>query len=88
MFHLFLINKLIIYHNNSIATWKVNKDGTLLVENTFGQDVINALKLLGHKVSRTPYGAYDFGAAQMIAKKQDGYAAGSEPRRDGQAVAF
>ena len=68
--------------------WKVNKDGTLLVENTFGQDVINALKLLGHKVSKTPYGAYDFGAAQMIAKKQDGYAAGSEPRRDGQAVAF
>jgi gamma-glutamyltranspeptidase/glutathione hydrolase len=68
--------------------WKVNKDGRLLVEDTFEEDIIKKLQQLGHKVLKTPYGAYDFGAAQMIIKSQNGYTAGSEPRRDGQAVAF
>jgi gamma-glutamyltranspeptidase/glutathione hydrolase len=68
--------------------WKVNKDGRLLVEDTFEEHIIKKLQQLGHKVLKTPYGAYDFGAAQMIIKSQNGYTAGSEPRRDGQAVAF
>ncbi|MDC1311336.1 gamma-glutamyltransferase family protein [Burkholderiales bacterium] len=68
--------------------WKVSKDGTLLVENTFGQDILDGLKLVGHKVLKAPYGTYDFGAAQMIIKEKNSYVAGSEPRRDGQAVTF
>ena len=68
--------------------WKISKDGSLLVEDTFEQDILGGLESLGHRVSKTPYGAYEFGAAQMITKYKDGYAAGSEPRRDGQAVAF
>ena len=68
--------------------WKINKDGKILVESTFEEDSIKKLEKLGHRVSKTPYGAYDFGAAQMIIKSKNGYTAGSEPRRDGQAVAF
>ncbi|MDP4835717.1 MAG: gamma-glutamyltransferase family protein, partial [Burkholderiales bacterium] len=68
--------------------WKLNKDGTLLVEETFGAEILNGLKSLGHEILMMPYGAYDFGAAQMITKGTYGYAAGSEPRRDGQAVTF
>ncbi|MDA0237722.1 MAG: gamma-glutamyltransferase family protein [Proteobacteria bacterium] len=68
--------------------WKLNKDGALLVEETFGADILNGLKSLGHEILQMPYGTYDFGAAQMIIKGTHGYAAGSEPRRDGQAVTF
>ncbi len=68
--------------------WKLNKDGKLLVEETFGAETLNGLKSLGHEIFMMPYGAYDFGAAQMITKGTHGYAAGSEPRRDGQAVTF
>ena len=68
--------------------WKLNKDGTLLVEETFGAEIVNGLESLGHKIRKIPYGTYDFGAAQIITKGTHGYAAGSEPRRDGQAVTF
>ena len=68
--------------------WKLNKDGTLLVEETFGAEIVNGLESLGHKIRKIPYGTYDFGAAQIITKGTHGYTAGSEPRRDGQAVTF
>jgi gamma-glutamyltranspeptidase/glutathione hydrolase len=66
--------------------WKLNKDGTLLLEETFGNDILISLETLGHRLKKMPYGSYEFGAAQMIIRSAHGYVAGSEPRRDGQAV--
>ena len=66
--------------------WKLNKDGTLLLEETFGDDILISLETLGHRLKKMPYGSYEFGAAQMIIRSAHGYVAGSEPRRDGQAV--
>ncbi|UCH47908.1 MAG: gamma-glutamyltransferase family protein [Betaproteobacteria bacterium] len=68
--------------------WKVAADQSLLIEETYGEDVIKALADLGHKVVAMPYGSPEFGAAQLIRKLPFGYAAASEPRRDGQAVGF
>jgi gamma-glutamyltranspeptidase/glutathione hydrolase len=68
--------------------WKVMPDGRLLVEETYGEAVLNGLAKLGHNVVTMPYGSHDFGAAQLIRKMDFGYASGSEPRRDGQAVGY
>jgi gamma-glutamyltranspeptidase/glutathione hydrolase len=39
-------------------------------------------------VVRAEADSLEFGAAQLIQRLDDGYAAASEPRRDGQAVGF
>lgn len=68
--------------------WKYAADQSLLIEQSYGEAVLKGLAELGHKVVAMPYGSQDFGAAQLIRKTQSGYVAGSEPRRDGQAVGF
>ena len=68
--------------------WKVLPDNTLLVEQSYGESVLKGLADRGHEVVVMPHGSHDFGAAQLIRRLEYGYAAGSEPRRDGQAVGF
>ena len=68
--------------------WKVMPDGRLLIEDSYGEDVLKGLANLGHNVVALPHGSQDFGAAQLIRKMEFGYAAGSEPRRDGHAVGY
>lgn len=68
--------------------WKVMPDHKLLIEESYGEKVVKGLADLGHDVVVLPHGSQDFGAAQLIRKMDFGYAAGSEPRRDGQAVGF
>ncbi|HWQ39401.1 MAG TPA: gamma-glutamyltransferase family protein [Burkholderiales bacterium] len=68
--------------------WKVTSGGELLLEESFGDAVAAELARRGHRVVRMPRGSLEFGAAQLIWKLVDGYVAGSEPRRDGQAVGF
>jgi gamma-glutamyltranspeptidase/glutathione hydrolase len=45
---------------------------------------------MGHEVTcEEPDNAFGFGGAQLIARLDNGtYAAGSDPRKDGQAVGF
>jgi gamma-glutamyltranspeptidase / glutathione hydrolase len=50
--------------------------------------VLAALAERGHVVVSMPAGSLEFGAAQVISPLEAGYAAGSEPRRDGQAAGF
>jgi len=68
--------------------WKVLPDDTLLIEQGYPKDVLTGLSDLGHDVIAMPQGSHDFGAAQLIRRMEHGYAAASEPRRDGQAVGF
>lgn len=68
--------------------WKVSADQQLLIEETFGQAVLNALAERGHRIVSRPRGSQEFGAAQLIRRLDHGYAAASESRRDGQAVGF
>ena len=68
--------------------WKVMPDGRLLIEDSYGQDVLKGLADLGHNVVAMPHGSHDFGAAQLIRRMDFGYVAGSEPRRDGHAVGY
>jgi gamma-glutamyltranspeptidase/glutathione hydrolase len=68
--------------------WKVLKDGRLLLEHAVPEAVAAELARRGHRVVRAEPDSLEFGAAQLIQRLDDGYAAASEPRRDGQAVGF
>jgi gamma-glutamyltranspeptidase/glutathione hydrolase len=68
--------------------WKFSYDQSLLIEQSYGEATLKRLAELGHKVVPRPYGSQEFGAAQLIRRLEFGYAAASEPRRDGQAVGY
>jgi gamma-glutamyltranspeptidase/glutathione hydrolase len=66
--------------------WRVIGGREVWVEKEMGEDTIAELKKRGHEivVSRPA----DFGGAQLIYKMDDGYCAGSDHRKDGQAVGY
>ena len=68
--------------------WKVSADGQLLAEESFGSNLLATLSDRGHDLVPMKTGSMEFGAAQLIRKLPDAYVAGSESRRDGQAVGF
>ncbi len=43
---------------------------------------------MGHSIQAHHDSYMDFGAGQFIVRDGDGYVAGSDPRRDGQAAGF
>jgi gamma-glutamyltranspeptidase/glutathione hydrolase len=53
------------------------------LESPIGEDVRNALRSLGHEIADESNVA--FGGAQLIMKLERGWAAGSDPRKDGMA---
>ena len=80
-------------HNPQAASdaprWQVMEDGTIAVESTMSPDVVTALQSLGHRVSvEGGWGNQSFGGAQLILKGEDGYIAGSDQRKDGQAAGY
>ena len=56
------------------------------LESPIGDDVRAALRALGHDV--VPEDSISFGGAQAIIRLPGGYAAGSDPRKDGMAVGW
>jgi gamma-glutamyltranspeptidase/glutathione hydrolase len=68
--------------------WKILPNNKLLIEQSYGEAVLKDLADRGHDVEVAPHGSHSFGAAQLIRRLEFGYAAASEPRRDGQAVGF
>jgi gamma-glutamyltranspeptidase/glutathione hydrolase len=58
------------------------------VESGFAPAVLEDLAHRGHRIVSVPDDYNQFGCAQLIWKLDGGYFAGSDPRRDGQAVGF
>jgi gamma-glutamyltranspeptidase/glutathione hydrolase len=67
--------------------WHVAADGSVQIETGFAAPVAEGLRRRGHSVAA---GAPEslFGGGQLIYRLADGYAAASDPRKDGQAVGF
>jgi gamma-glutamyltranspeptidase/glutathione hydrolase len=60
-----------------------------MLESHVPASVVDALAGAGHRVELQPANSLEFGSSQIIQKlPQGGYIAGSDPRRDGQAVGF
>ena len=69
--------------------WRVTGGRQVAVEPGFDPGVISELVARGHDVTvERGNGVFAFGGAQLILKHADAYIAGSDPRKDGQAVAF
>jgi gamma-glutamyltranspeptidase/glutathione hydrolase len=70
--------------------WRINDAGALTLEATVPAAVAEGLRERGHAPEVAPPDSLDFGSAQLITRlPADGkaaYAAGSDHRRDGQAV--
>jgi len=58
----------------------------VLVEPPVGENVRAALRALGHDVGTEGTGS--FGGAQIVVKLPKGWAAGSDPRKDGLAIGY
>ena len=58
----------------------------VIVESPIPDDVVAALKAMGHDVSFAKPSS--FGGSQAIIKLAHGYAAGSDPRKDGHAAGY
>jgi gamma-glutamyltranspeptidase / glutathione hydrolase len=70
--------------------WRVLAGRRVAVEASMPVALREGLEALGHEIIvEPPAGVFGFGGAQLIHVGDDGtYVAGSDPRKDGQAVAF
>jgi gamma-glutamyltranspeptidase / glutathione hydrolase len=70
--------------------WRVVSGREVAVEDTFPAATLEALRGLGHELTPTaPEASFGYGGAQLIWRTDDdGYVAGSDHRKDGQAVGF
>jgi gamma-glutamyltranspeptidase / glutathione hydrolase len=68
--------------------WHVGEDFSLSFEKGIRDSVIGDLERRGHRIEPgdPPMGL--FGGGQVIFKRENGYCAASDPRKDGQAVGF
>ena len=69
--------------------WRVLAGREVAVETAMPEETRAGLTALGHTLTvEEPEAAFGFGGAQIIHRLDGGYVAGSDPRKDGQAVAF
>ncbi len=70
--------------------WRAMEGLEVAIEAAAGDDVLSALEAKGHRVVRETGDAvaFGFGGAQLVHRVAGGYVAGSDPRKDGQAVGF
>jgi gamma-glutamyltranspeptidase / glutathione hydrolase len=67
--------------------WHLYPDYSVGVETGFPAEVAEALRERGHSVRHEPH-EHVFGGAQLICRTADGYVAGSDHRKEGQAAGF
>ncbi len=69
--------------------WRVTGGKGVAVEPAFDAAVVAALRARGHDITvEDGHGVFAFGGAQLVLRDGDHYIAGSDPRKDGCAVAF
>lgn len=69
--------------------WRFVSGRTVAMEDTFGAKTLDALRARGHAIEvEAPDASFGFGGAQLIHRIEGGYAGGSDPRKDGQAVGY
>ena len=89
--HVQMVVRMIDYGQNPQAAsdaprWRVLEGRQVAVEASFDAAVQEELRARGHEISVLP--PSEFGGAQLIWRTDGGYIAGSDHRKDGQAVAY
>ncbi|MDA0700003.1 MAG: gamma-glutamyltransferase family protein [bacterium] len=92
--HLQMVLRMVGHGQNPQAAadaprWRVVAGRELAIESTFGPETLDGLRALGHQLTPSaPEASFGFGGAQLIWRAEDGYVAGTESRKDGQAVGY
>jgi gamma-glutamyltranspeptidase/glutathione hydrolase len=91
--HVQTLMRLLAYGMNPQAAldaprWKLNGGVSVDLEPTASEELRAGLIARGHEIKAVADSYMDYGAGQMIVRIEGGYAAGSDPRRDGQAAGF
>lgn len=91
--HVQTLVRLLDYRMNPQATldaprWKLAPNGAVDIEAAAPPGLSEGLAAMGHAIQAHHDSYMDFGAGQFIVRHGDGYVAGSDPRRDGQAAGF
>ncbi len=95
--HLQTLIRMLTYQQNPQAAcdaprWRYNAGLEINVESAMNPATVAGLQALGHRVEVIDDSYQDFGAGQFIWRLGEpaasGYVAASDPRRDGQAVAY
>ncbi len=69
--------------------WRFTSSRGVAIETAMPATTVEALTAMGHQVTlEPPDNAFGFGGAQLIQRHGEGYAAGSDHRKDGGAVGF
>lgn len=68
--------------------WRVTEEGRIRLEADIPAAVGEALRARGHDVEVRPRDSLEFGGGQLVWRMADGWAAASDPRRDGCAAGF
>ena len=90
--HMQMMVRIVLHQQNPQAAsdaprWHLIEDGQVALEAGFNNQVIESLKERGHQlVLDNP--EHLFGGAQLIYRLKDGYCAGSDHRKEGQAAGF
>ena len=66
----------------------VAPDGAVDLESSASPALAQGLATMGHTIQAQEDSYMDFGAGQYIVRNGEGYVAGSDARRDGQAAGF
>ena len=91
--HLQLCLRILRHRQNPQAAadaprWRVIKGKQVAVELSMNPSTVAGLRALGHEVVLEPLDAtFGFGGAQIVLRTAEGYIAGSDPRKDGLALA-
>ena len=92
--HLQMALRVLHYGQNPQAAadaprWRVTDGRQVAVETGFDTGLVQALQARGHAITvERGNGVFAFGGAQLVLKRGEAYIAGSDPRKDGQAVAY
>jgi gamma-glutamyltranspeptidase / glutathione hydrolase len=89
--HVQLVLRTVLHRQNpqticDAPRWYLGEQSEVALEPEFGSELERNLRARGHRIVEAPARLL-FGGAQAIYRLTDGYCAGSDPRKDGQAVA-
>jgi gamma-glutamyltranspeptidase/glutathione hydrolase len=91
--HIQVVCRLLFAHQNPQAAldaprWKVLGGKRVAIEPGFDNNVYETLRSWGHELEVAEERTVVFGGGQIVYGMKDGYVAGSDSRRDGQAASF